>query len=178
MDAGCCSLQGSGRGSRPAQAGQTGRRRAGLSPAAVEEAAPGLSVLLGLHALPVTDLTHHRPSPQPAWLWTQAPHRSRYPWPGRAWRRRSEPPGPSSRTAPWGRPGVSTSPQGSGEPGGVRGAPFLSCLVHWVFSPYRSSGGLGCAWSEVRDVLGELGLTPSLGWGPMPNIWPPSMAQS
>lgn len=60
----------------------------------------------------------------------------------------------------------------------MRGAPFLSCLVHWVFSPYRSSGGLGCAWSEVRDVLGELGLTPSLGWGPMPNIWPPSMAQS
>ena len=31
---------------------------------------------------------------------------------------------------------------------------------------------------EVKDVLGELGLTPSLGWGPGPDSWPPSMAQS
>lgn len=31
---------------------------------------------------------------------------------------------------------------------------------------------------EVRDVLGELGLTPSLGWGPGPDSWHPSTAQS
>lgn len=54
-----------------------------LSPVAVEEVAPGLSVLLCLHALPVADLTCHRPSPQPARPQTQAPHRPRCP-PGQA----------------------------------------------------------------------------------------------
>ena len=74
MDAGRGLLQGRSGGSGPTQAG---RGEGGpLSPAAVEEAAPGLSALLGLWALPVTDLTHHRPSPQPAWPRTWAPQRT------------------------------------------------------------------------------------------------------